>query len=117
MMLVEPDPVIAEAVELFPGLEVLGIGPRRDLRVEMFARQRIRQLVADLQMLELLPVSQQIKDEHLHSAPLAIPRRGASLGAPQRRFNGFPPRRRSWGQLVEQSVADVESEDRGRRFG
>ena len=58
MVLVEPDTVITEPVELFPGFEVLGIGPRRHIRFEVFVRQRIRQLVADLQMLELLAVGQ-----------------------------------------------------------
>ena len=57
-MLIEPDPVITEPVELFPGFEVLGIGPCRHLRFEVFVGQRIGQLVADLQMLELLAVSQ-----------------------------------------------------------
>ena len=37
VMLVEPDPVIAEPVELLPGVEMLGIGARRDLRLEMLA--------------------------------------------------------------------------------
>jgi len=51
VVLVEPDPVITEPVEFLPGFEVLGIGARRDLRLEIFPRQRIGQLVADLQVL------------------------------------------------------------------
>ena len=33
MVLVEADPVIAEPVELLPGLEMLGIGAHRDVRL------------------------------------------------------------------------------------
>ena len=66
MVLVEPDAVIAQPVELFPGLEVLGIGPRRDLGLEVFLWQRVGQLVADLQVLELFAISQEIEDEDLH---------------------------------------------------
>ena len=47
-MLVEPHPVIAQAVELFPRLEVLGIGARCDLGLKIFLGQRVGQLVADL---------------------------------------------------------------------
>ena len=82
-MLVEPDPVIAEPVELFPGFEVLGIGPRRDLGFEVFVGQRIGQLVADLQMFELLAVRQEIEDKNFHSLPLTLPLRG-SLPLPAR---------------------------------
>ena len=67
MMLVEPDPVIAEPVELLPGVEMLGIGPRRDFGLEMPFRQRIGQLVADLQMIELLAIGQEIKDKDFHA--------------------------------------------------
>jgi hypothetical protein len=53
MMLVKPDAVVAEPVELLPCLEMFGIGPRRDLGLEIFARQWVGQLVADFQVLEL----------------------------------------------------------------
>ena len=66
MVLVEPHPVIAQAVELFPRLEVLGIGPRGDLGLKVFLWQRIRQLVADFQVLELLTIRQKIEDEDFH---------------------------------------------------
>ncbi len=38
MVLVEPDTVITEPVELFPGFEMLGIGPRRDIGFEVSVR-------------------------------------------------------------------------------
>jgi hypothetical protein len=66
MVLVEPDAVITQAVQFLPGLEVLGIGPRRDLGVEVFFRQRIGQLVADFQVPELLAVSKEIEDKDFH---------------------------------------------------
>jgi hypothetical protein len=65
-MLVEPGAVIAEPIELLPSLEMFGIGPCRDLRLEILLRQRIGQLVADLQMLELFTVRQEIENEDLH---------------------------------------------------
>ncbi len=66
MVLVEPDAVIAEPVHLLPGLEMLGIGAHRDLGFEVLLRQRIGQLVADLQMVELFAIGQEIEDEDLH---------------------------------------------------
>jgi hypothetical protein len=65
-MLVEPDPVIAQAIELLPGFEMLGIGPCRDLRSEIFLLQRIGQLAPDLQMLKLFTISQEIEYEDFH---------------------------------------------------
>ncbi len=70
MMLVEPDPVIAEPVHLLPGGEMLGIGARRDFRLEVLFRERIGQFAADLEMLELFAIRQQVKDEHFHCACL-----------------------------------------------
>ena len=69
MVLVEPDAVIPQAVELFPGLEVLGISARGDFGLKIFLRQRVGQLVVDLQVLELFAVSQEIEYEDLHSCP------------------------------------------------
>ena len=65
MMLVEADAVIAEAVHLLPGFEVLGIGPERDVGLEVAVRQRVGQLAADLEMIELFAVGQQVEDETL----------------------------------------------------
>ncbi len=86
MMLVEPDPVIAEPVELLPGGEMLGIGARGDLRVEVPFGQRIGQLIADFQMVELLAIGQKIKDENFHL--VTSPRR--SLWAVRTRYNRNP---------------------------
>ena len=81
MVLVEPDAVIAEAIEFFPGRDVLGIGPYGDLGFEVLVGQWIGQLVADLQMIELFAVGQEIKDEDFHYCPsplpLTIPLRGS----------------------------------------
>ena len=44
MMLVEADAVIAQPVHLFPGIEMLGVGADRDVRLEMPLAQRIGQL-------------------------------------------------------------------------
>ena len=49
MMFVEADAVEAQLVHFLPGVEMLGIGLRRDLRVEEFLRQRIGQLAIHLQ--------------------------------------------------------------------
>jgi hypothetical protein len=45
---------------------VLGIGPRRDLRLKEFLRQRVGELAADFQVIELFTVSQEIEYEDLH---------------------------------------------------
>jgi len=66
VVLVEPDTVITQAVQFLPGFEVLGIGSHRDPGLEVFLRQRIGQLVADFQMLELLPICQEIEYEDFH---------------------------------------------------
>jgi len=66
MVLVEPDSIITQPVELLPSLEVLGIGPHRNLRLEIFLRQRIWQLAADFQMLQLLAIRQEVEYENLH---------------------------------------------------
>src|SRR5207249_11992292 len=69
VMLVETDPVIAEMVERLPGVEMLGVGALRRLRVEMALRQRVGQFgAALLQMIEIGVVGQQIEDEYLHCA-------------------------------------------------
>jgi hypothetical protein len=68
VMLVEPDAVIAQAVELFPGFEMLCIGACRYLRLEKLLGQRIWQLVVDFQMIELLAIRQEIEDEDFHAA-------------------------------------------------
>jgi hypothetical protein len=74
MMLVEPQAVVAELVDQFPGVEVLGVGADRDLGFEMAAGERVRQFGADLQMIELFAISQQIEDEYFHGRiPVRVP--------------------------------------------
>jgi hypothetical protein len=65
-MLVEPDAVIAQPIELFPGFEVLGIGAYCDVGLEMLLRQRVGQLASDLQVFELLTVGQEIEYKNFH---------------------------------------------------
>src|SRR6516165_8199194 len=65
-MLVEPDAVIAQPIELLPGFEMFGVSPRRDLRFEIFLLQRVGQLAPDLQVLKLFTVSQEIEYKNLH---------------------------------------------------
>ena len=77
MVLVEPDPVISQMIEFFPGLEVLGISPRGDFGFEVFLWQCVGQLVVDLQVVELFAVSQEIEYEHLHLC--SLPRDDQSL--------------------------------------
>ena len=67
-MLVEPDAVIPQVVELLPRLEVLGISARRDLGLEVFLWQRVGQLAANFQMFELLTIRKKIEDKDLHVA-------------------------------------------------
>src|SRR6516165_7213508 len=89
-MLVEPDAVITQPVELLPRLEMFGIGPRRDLGLEIFVRQRIGQLVADLQMIELFTISQEIEYEDFHRiAP--HPPASRAPPSPRKRGKGLPP--------------------------
>src|SRR5215472_10792566 len=69
---------------------MLGIGPCRYLGLEVFVGQRIGQLAVDFQMLELLAVSQQIKDEDLHRIPL--PGRYFASTHGRCRQNSFQPK-------------------------
>ena len=80
MVLVEADAVVAEPVHLLPGVEVLGVGADGDLGLEMLRGQRIGQLAADLQMVEIFAVGEQVEDEDFHGG--SFPR--ALLTLPQR---------------------------------
>ena len=81
MMLVEADAVEAEPVGLFPRGEMLGIGPDRNVRIEMLPRQRIGQLGSHFQMVELLAIGEEIEKKHLHRAPpLRIAAAARSMG-------------------------------------
>jgi hypothetical protein len=66
MMLVESDAVIAEPVHFLPGIEMFGIGANRDVGLEVPVRQRVGQLAADLEMIKLFAVGEQIEDENFH---------------------------------------------------
>ena len=66
-MLVEADAVIAEPVQLLPCREMLGVGADRDVGLEMALRQRIGQLDALLDVVEILAIGEQIEDEDLHA--------------------------------------------------
>jgi len=57
-------------IELFPGLEVLGIGACGDVGLEIFLWQRVGQFVADFETLELLAIGQEIENEDLHFCSL-----------------------------------------------
>src|ERR1700722_16013325 len=80
-MLVEADAVVTEPVPLLPGFQMLGVGPNRDVGLEIPVRERVGQLAADLEMVELFAVGEQIKDENFHGA---LP--GEFLGPPWRRI-------------------------------
>src|SRR3979409_806663 len=68
-MLVEADPVIAEAVERLPGVEMLLVAAIGGPRIAMAVDQRIGELGgALLQMVEVGVVGQQVEDEDFHWA-------------------------------------------------
>jgi hypothetical protein len=66
VVLVEPHAVEAEALERFPRGEVLGVGAHRHVGLEMAAGQGPRQLLALLQMVQVLAIGQQVEDEDVH---------------------------------------------------
>ena len=66
-MLVQADAVVAELVHLLPALEVLFVGPRRDLGIEVIQRQRVGEVLGFLVLVEMLGVGQQVEDEDFHS--------------------------------------------------
>src|SRR5215475_1496006 len=88
MVLVEADAVIAELVHLLPGFEMLGIGAHRDVGLEVAIGERIGELAADLEMLELFAIGEQVEDENLHDVLPVMDRFDeVTAGAPG------PPRR------------------------
>src|SRR5437764_1922314 len=69
VMLVEADPVIAEAVERLPGVEMLLIGALGRRGIEMALGERVGELgLAALQMVEIGVVGEKIEDKDFHSA-------------------------------------------------
>ena len=69
VVLVEAHAVVADPIHLLPGGEMLGVRPHGDLGLEVALRQRPRELLADLQVIEVLGIRQQIEDEDLHRFP------------------------------------------------
>ncbi len=65
-MLVETKTVVAQSVDFLPGIEVLGVGAHRDIRLEVPGGQWIGQFVADLQVVQMFAVGEQVKDKDLH---------------------------------------------------
>ncbi len=69
MVLVEADPVIAQAVEKLPGVEMLLIGAHRGRRIEMPLGERVGELgLAAFQMVEIGVIGQEVKDKDFHCA-------------------------------------------------
>ena len=66
VVLVQPDAVEAELVHLLPGLQMLLVGPRRDLAVVVIERQRVGQILRRLVLVEVLSVGQKVEDEDFH---------------------------------------------------
>ena len=71
MVLVEADAVVAQAVELLPRVEMLGVSAHRHVGLEMLLAERIGQLGALLDMVEVLAVGEQVEDEDFHGPRLA----------------------------------------------
>src|SRR5438045_4163189 len=69
VMLVEPDPVIAKAVERLPGVEMLLIGALGRRSIEMAFGEWVGELgLAALQVVEIGVVGEEVEDEDFHSA-------------------------------------------------
>ena len=66
VVLVQADAVVAEPVHLLPHREMLLVGARRDLRLEIGARQRKRHVPPRLELVEVAVIGQQVEQEDLH---------------------------------------------------
>ena len=66
VVLVQADAVEAELVHLLPGLQMLIVGPRRDLAIVMIERQRVGQILGGFVLVEVLAVGQQVEDKNFH---------------------------------------------------
>ena len=94
MVLVEADAVVAQPVHRLPRVEVLGVRLHRHLRLEVAPRQRPRQLVALLQVVEVFVVGKQVEHEHAHAGPpCQMPRTAAVGNARQCIAGGAGPQR------------------------
>ena len=67
VVLVEPHAVVPQPFQRVPGRQVLGVRTHRHIGLEVALGQRPWQLLAILQMIEVLPVGQKIEDEHVHT--------------------------------------------------
>ena len=77
VVLVQPDAVVAEPVHLLPHGEMLLVGARRDLRLEIGARQRKRHVPAGLELVEMAVERQEVEQEDLHERLVFATGRGA----------------------------------------
>src|SRR6516165_5062462 len=65
-MLVKANPVVSAPIERLPGVEMLRVGPHRDLGVEVVFAERVRQRLAVFEVVEIGAVRQEIEDKDLH---------------------------------------------------
>ena len=72
VVLVEPDAVEAQTLERVPRLKVLRVRAHRHLGLEVAPGQWPRQLLALLQMIEVLGVGKQVEDEDVHDGDHSI---------------------------------------------
>ena len=70
-MLVEAHAVVTQPVHLLPRRKMLGIGAYRYVSLEELPTERIGELRADLHVLEVFAVGQQVEDKDLHAILLA----------------------------------------------
>ena len=106
MVLVEPHSIIPQMVELFPGLEVLGISACGDFGLEIFLWQRVGQFVVDFEMLELFAIGQEIENEDLHLCSLPPePDHSFTGGGPLPMISIDPSLRRENGELRAMDTA------------
>ena len=81
MVLVETHAIVPELVHLLPHGEMLLVGTRRDLRIEIRARQRERHVPARLELVEVPIERQQVEQKNLHDKlVLGRARRGQRMG-------------------------------------
>ena len=75
VVLVEADAVVAERVHFRPDVQMCGVAPRRDFRIEIFARQRIGDETVLFEFIEMLPVGEQVHQIDFHGTSGAWPAR------------------------------------------
>ena len=90
VVLVQADAVEAELVHLLPGLQMLFVGPRRDLAIVVIERQRIGQILGRFVLIEVLSVGEQVEDEDFHYRFLSVSTERRSLVRHGRACPGHP---------------------------